>query len=93
MFQVIVSQEVREQFPVLEDRVDRVSQKSGLAAKRSDRVPIRWLVVPNLEVLGLKRLESHGGDLTLNSEFKTTDYAELADLIKGARCLLRTGQK
>jgi hypothetical protein len=76
MFQVVVSEEIREQFPVLEDRVDRVSQKSGLAAKRSYRLPIRWLVVPNLEVLGLKRLKSHAGDLTLNLKMETTDFGK-----------------
>jgi hypothetical protein len=59
MPQVVARQEVREQLPICEHRVDRLAKKTGVTTESTNRVAVRWKVLSDPNIFGFKHRRLH----------------------------------
>ena len=73
--QIIVCEKVCEQLSVFEDRVDRVSQETGVAAERAHRVSIGRAIPPDLKAIDLEHLGFHAADYTVGKRSHAISFS------------------
>ena len=73
--QIIVREKVCEQLSIFEDRVDRLSQETGVAAERAHRVPIGRAILPDLKVIGLEHLGFHAADYIVGTRAHAISFS------------------
>ena len=94
--QIIVREKVCEQLSVFEDRVDSVSQETGVAAERAHRVSIGRAIPPDLKVIDLEHLGFHAADYIVGKRSHAISFSlamcdnvrRLASLGSGANGLI-----
>lgn len=94
--QIIVREKVREQLTIFEYRVDRASQKTGVATESAHRVSIGRAIPPDLKVIDLEHLGFHAADYIVGKRSHAISFSlamcdnvrRLASLGSGANGLI-----